>query len=100
MGLSGLGQRQDFKVVPLFCVVVCGVCQRSVGITARSRGSTNRSGTVKGAIVTSRDTAKQTILRITIATPTIVPKTAIGGLTESCMMPGMDHVGLIWHKRL
>ena len=43
--------------------------------------------------MSSTDTAKRTILRITIGTLTIVPKTAIRGLTESCTRPGMDRMG-------
>ena len=32
-------------------------------------------------------------------TPAIDPKTALGILTGSCIMPSLARVGLIWHKR-
>ena len=39
------------------------------------------------------------VMRIPTGTPTIDPKTAIGTLTGSCIMPSMARVGSIWHKR-
>ena len=93
-------------------MVVCEVCQRSVGIvTARGMRSTNRRGTVRRSIVSTMGTAKQTIrlrremtilmivvMHITTGTPTIDPKTAIGTPTVSCIRPSLAREDSIWHK--
>ncbi len=39
------------------------------------------------------------VMRIPTSTPTIGPKTTIGTLTGSCIMPSLARVGSIWHKR-